>query len=408
MVISLLIMVTASQVYAEPLLNGMAVHQELDNDRFIGAIYSERLTSSADVLLAADMPMRLEMKITANRGMAARRFTRMWIEGMAINMRSDALTAQADNMVAFTKMFQDRLLENDHIVIALTPGEGVTVSVNGIELGRIENDAFFGLLASTWVGRVPLSSNFRAQLLQSGDVNTALQARYNSITPSEARRQQVASWIAPPAPKPTPKPAAPKPEVPVIASKPDIKPPKLDLASSGEETSGETAGEAESQVSSLASESASDAASSSEESSSLAASSASTSESSSSSSSLAAAEAEEILDESDDDFVPAFTAESLLANQRYFSTLVRKVQSEIKYPRRALQRGYEGFIRIAITINRNGELLSADILEASDYALLNNEAMKAVENAAPFAPIPEVINGQRHEFTIPITFALSR
>lgn len=398
----LLSLLQITNAYAEPLLNGVAVHQELGKDRFIGAIYSERLTESADVLVAADMPMRLEMKITADRGMAARRFSRMWIEGMAINIRSDALAAQADNMVAFTKMFQDRLLENDHVVMALTPGDGVSISVNDVELGNIESDAFFGLLASAWVGRVPLSSNFRDQLLQSGDVPDSLRGRFEGISPSADRRAQVAAWIAPPEPEPTPEPTpAPTPEpaaapvVAAIADKPDIAPPKLDLP--GTETP-------------AAEEASSVASASSEATSSVAASASSIAAASSPVAVPEPAPATEPpeLDEADEDFVPSFTAESLLANQRYFSNLVRKVQLEIKYPRRSLQRGHEGFIRIAVAVDRQGNLLNTEVLEESEHSLLNNEAMDAVEDAAPFDAIPDVISGQLHEFTIPITFALTR
>src|SRR5690606_1684592 len=102
--------------YAATLLNGMAVHQELGRDQFIGALYTDTLTDNASVVLAADMPIRMELKITSDTGLTARRFSRLWVEGMAINVRSDTLTAQADNMVAFTRLFKGRLNQDDHVV----------------------------------------------------------------------------------------------------------------------------------------------------------------------------------------------------------------------------------------------------------------------------------------------------
>ncbi|UTF59625.1 TonB family protein [Gilvimarinus sp. DA14] len=385
---------------AAPLLNGMAVHQELGKDQFIGAIYSESLTENADVLLAADMPMRMELKVTANRGLSARRFSRMWIEGMAINNRSDALTAQADNMVAFTKMFTERLREGDHIVFALTPGEGVSIIVDTITIGTIANDDFFALLASTWVGRVPLSSNFRDQLLVAGDVSDSLRSRYQSLSPTPERIDQVAGWIAPePAPAPTPEPepevaAQPQSEAapaiaeaaPVIAA-PKIELPKTELpaAEPAAQAAAEPEPEPEPTPEPVRASSAVAV----------------------SSSSVAAPEPEPE-EEDSEDYVPTFTAESLLANQRYFSRLVRQVQLEIEYPRRALQRGYEGFVRIAVALDRSGNLLNAEMLEETEYSILNSEAMEAVEDAAPYPEIPEIITGITHEFTIPITFALRR
>lgn len=384
---------------AAPLLNGMAVHQELGNDQFIGAIYSERLTESADVLLAADIPMRMEMKVTADRGIAARRFSRLWIEGMAINNRSDALTQQADNMVAFTNMFTSRLREGDHIIFSLTPGNGVTISVDSIELGRIDSDQFFSLLASTWVGRVPLSSTFREQLLVGGEVSDSLQDRYAGLNPSPERIDQVAAWIAPPEPEPAPEPE-PEPE------------PAAEAAA----VATSAANQAETEVAAIATpeppqlkmpQQAADPEPQPEPEPQQAAAVSSPEPVARSSSSTTPAPAPEPeVDESDEDYVPTFTAESLLASQRYFSQLVRKVQLEIQYPRRALQRGYEGFVRIAIAVNRSGNLLNAEMLEQTDHSILNNEAMEAVKDAAPFDNIPDVISGRTHEFTIPITFAL--
>lgn len=376
-----------------PLLNGMAVHQELGRDQFIGAIYSESLTTDASTLMAADQPMRMELKITAERGISARKFSRMWIEGMAINNSGNALTEQADNMVAFTKLFQERLRQNDHIIFSLTPEQGVTIAVDGVTLGNIDNDRFFGLLLSTWLGQVPLSSTYREQLLVSGDVDNSLTGRYSSIIPTPERSEQVAQWGAPrpqpsvaatPEPEPAPAPKLepePKPEIASSAAPTtsSIKPPKIELPPPGIERADHRASSSTPETPVATS---------------------------SSSQAVSSASSAPALDESDDDFVPTFTAESLLANQRYFSNLVRQVQAEIRYPRRAMRRGQQGSIRIAIKINRSGELLEATLIEQTKYRSLNNEAMDAVEDAEPFAQIPELITGRVHEFTIPITFTL--
>src|SRR5690554_471855 len=402
-----LLLLGANLAQAEPLLNGIAIHQELGRDQFIGALYSDVLSSDAATFMSAGHPMRMELKVTAESGISARKFSRMWIEGMAINIHGNALTEQADNMVSFTKLFQARLLQNDHVVFALNPDQGVTVSVNTVALGTIAEDDFFGLLLSTWLGRVPLSSNYREQLLVSGDVDNSLRGRYASIAPTPARINQVALWSAPkPEPKPTVQPQ-PEPEVAAAVSSPapstKASLPKIEIpstrtvvAAADDDTDG--GDEAALEVAQAESSSAPKPSSSSS----------SVASSSSIASSTGVAPKPDPLDESDDDYVPTFTAESLLANQRYFSHLVRQVQSEINYPRRAMQRGYEGSIRIAITINRNGELLESTLIEETAHSILNKEAINAVSKSQPFPPVPEVISGRSHEFTIPITFTLQQ
>src|SRR5690625_6206093 len=85
-----------------------------------------------------------------------------------------------------------------------------------------------------------------------------------------------------------------------------------------------------------------------------------------------------VVEEEEDD-EPILTAESLRAQQVYFSTLLRSIQSQTEYPRRALQRNQEGEVRVSVIINREGRVISTEILEESRHALLNRAAMDAID-----------------------------
>jgi len=97
----LLASISLLSVAAEPQLNGMAVHIDLGKEQFIGALYATTLSDNPEKLLANNQPMRMELKIVAPEGITTRRFSRWWIEGMAINNSPALLTEQADNMVKF-------------------------------------------------------------------------------------------------------------------------------------------------------------------------------------------------------------------------------------------------------------------------------------------------------------------
>jgi protein TonB len=112
---------------ATTLLNGIALHRELGRDQFWGALYTELPSDNAEVLITSPVAKRMELKILAAEGMTLRRFSRMWIEGAAINNASGVLMAQADNMVTFDSFFGGRFETNDHIVLRFVPGEGVDV-----------------------------------------------------------------------------------------------------------------------------------------------------------------------------------------------------------------------------------------------------------------------------------------
>src|SRR5690606_27993785 len=105
---------------------------------------------------------------------------------------------------------------------------------------------------------------------------------------------------------------------------------------------------------------------------------------------------------------PVLTAQSLLARQFYVSDILRKIRSNVRYPRISQDRGQEGSMRIAITVDRNGNVLEMAWLEESRFDRLNKEAWEAVRRASPFPPMPETLPGQSFELTAPISFEMQR
>lgn len=378
----LLISLSSQLVRAEPMLNGIGVHQELGQEVFIGALFSESLSNDADTLINNVQPMRMELKIVTPDGLTTRRFSRMWIEGMAVNSKADALTAQADNMVKFDSLFKGRFLNGDYITFTNTPGKGVDIAVNGVLLGTINDNVFFSMLLSTWIGKIPLSSDYRDSLLKVGDVDAALRSRFNSITPNGGRVADIKEWLepTPSEAKPVEPPKVETPKEKVAIAKVDV--PKLDVPSIEKSTVDTPAPTAQVASSTSAAPTPSVA----------------------SSAPTRAAAATEAAEDEDDG--PALTAQSLLARQFYVSDAIKIIRGKTRYPQRALERNHAGSVRVAVIIDRQGNILGTNILEKSQYDLLNKEALDAVRRATPFPALPAEIAGARFEFTVPMRWAL--
>lgn len=371
---------------AEPMLNGIGVHQELGREVFIGALFSESLSNDAGTLLRNQQPMRMELKIVSPEGITARRFSRLWIEGLAVNSKPEALMAQADNTVAFDGMFKGRLVQNDHIKISNMPGRGVTISVNDVLLGTIKDDNFFSMLLATWIGQVPLSSDYRDSLLKVGDVDTNLRGRFNSISATPGRIAEVRAWtdeqaqLAQNTKSSTPPKSAAKSsaraelvaEKPVVPKLPaiEIEKPALDVPAPAVQVAASQAASSEAAKP------------------------------------VAAAKPTPAVIEEDEDEGPALTAQTLLARQFYVSDAIKKIRSKTKYPQRALDRGQSGNVRVAVIVDRQGNILSTNVLERSTHELLNKEALEAIKRSAPFPALPEGITGARFEFTVPMRWTL--
>jgi TonB family protein len=353
---------------AEPMLNGMAVHVDLGKEQFIGALYSTPLSDNPDKLLANTQTMRMVLKIVSPDGVTTRRFSRWWIEGMAINNSAALLTEQADNMVKFDGLFKGRFAPNDTIAFISEPGKGVNITINDVLLGNIASDKFFSMLLRTWIGKVPLSSDYKDGILKNGNVSAELKSRFDKIKPSKERTTEVAGWSK-------------------IKS-------AADLAAEKEKEAKDAAAKSSSSSSvdnakQLAAQKAEQAKSE--------------------ASKLAAQKAAPVVTAAanDDDEKPALTAQTLLARQFYVSDQLKKVYANVRYPKKALEKGQIGSVRLTIVINRQGNLVSTNIAQASEFEILNEAALEAV-NKTTFTAIPDAITGSTFEFNAPLRFTLQQ
>jgi protein TonB len=358
---------------ADPMLNGMAIHVDLGKEQFIGALYSSPLSDNPDKLLANTQAMRMELKIVSPDGVTTRRFSRWWIEGMAINNSATLLTEQADNMVKFDGLFKGRFAPNDTISFISEPGKGVTISINDVVLGNIASDKFFSMLLRTWIGKVPLSSDYKDGILKNGNVSAELKSRFDKIKPSKDRTTEVAGW------------SKIKSAADLAAEKEKEKEAKETAAKSSSTSSADNAKQLAAQKAEQAKLEAAR----------LAAQKAATP--------VVAATAAA----NDDDEKPALTAQTLLARQFYVSDQLKKVYANVRYPKRALEKEQSGSVRLTVVINRQGNLISATIAQASEFEILNEAALEAV-NKTSFSAIPDAITGSTFEFNAPLRFTLQQ
>jgi TonB family C-terminal domain len=74
-----------------------------------------------------------------------------------------------------------------------------------------------------------------------------------------------------------------------------------------------------------------------------------------------------------------------------------------KYPRASQRRGETGVVKVAFSLDANGELVSASVRESSGYRRLDKAALKAVKRSRFPAP-PSDLSKNELSFTIPILF----
>jgi periplasmic protein TonB len=88
------------------------------------------------------------------------------------------------------------------------------------------------------------------------------------------------------------------------------------------------------------------------------------------------------------------------------TALVRHLQQYKRYPSDAQSRGEQGVVQISFTVDRNGHVLSREILRSSGHRELDNEVMSMIERAQPLPPFPASMPQAKLDLTVPIRFSL--
>lgn len=436
-------------------INGVASYQALNVEQFIAMLYTSTPTASAADLLENDTAARMEIRVT-RRYISQRRFMTMWLESITVNNRSEAVQKQMESLSAFNQMFKGRLLAGDRVVFEYTPSTGMEVTLNGVRLGNIPEGDFFRMLLACWIGDVPLSSDLKMALLAPENVDQEVLGRFNVITPNAERRDAIVAWwkpnssstgataSAPVAAKPTPKPKIePKVEpkiAPTVAPTPAVaktvektapvvkaavekvasadvkeevktKAPKPAAAKSTEASLKETnlneakltEAKPEKAVAPVQVESQPEATESDNPAE-------KSSQPKGGKSILAQLNPQGATGFDDEDeeneTMGALDVGGLMVRQQYYEALSKHLIQYQKTPRQAYQRKLEDEVRVYITIDRRGTVMSVELERESKYKMFNKQALEAVEKAQPFPEIPAEISGDTFSFSVLLAYRL--
>lgn len=87
---------------------------------------------------------------------------------------------------------------------------------------------------------------------------------------------------------------------------------------------------------------------------------------------------------------------------KYFSYMLKlknKIEYIWRYPQAAAERGIQGDLLLSFTIHRDGGVSDVRVVSTSGYEILDLEAVRAIKEASPFAPLPDAWNEDRITIT---------
>lgn len=373
---------------ASLVLNGMGLNTLLREERAVGALYVETKSSDPEAIASATGPKRMELRIIADR-LSARNFAQQWSEGISINNSSDDWRNQAAQIVAFSKLFQQNLTTGDHVVIDYIPETGTEVSVNGSPLGKVPGKELFPLLLRAWIGASPPSEAFKSGIL--GKLPAAdgkvLAERFVNLQLSESRIAEMR------------KAEEDRKKAEEEAKLAEEKKKKEDEDKLAKEKKAKDEAD---RVAKLEAEKAA-LIKQLEEQKKAAAAAVPAAPAPSTAAETAPAAAAVSAERSAADRL----AEYRLRNS-YEKQLLKAVRAKLEYPPLAYRRKIEGSAVLRVNINRQG-LVQKTVMElSSGKQILDDAALKMVQDSSPLPAIPIEISDNEFEFLVPISFKIDK
>ncbi|MDB2480933.1 TonB family protein [Porticoccaceae bacterium] len=364
-----LLLIFSSGAQAELKLNGSAIYQDLGKQQFVAALFVDDLSNNANSIQLQQSPKRMEVRIINDY--SKRRWLNLWMQSISINNDRESFSGSAQEVIDIMRAPKSAPKRGDVIEYLFDPELGTSVRFNGTELIANYPPEVFNILLRTWIGPIPPSTAFKAQLL--GDsIDMDADELLNDIQPQSSRIALAASWMAP-----APEVASSQPEAELALEVPKENPEAEAEMAAAETTETDAANQLETEKTDLASSVQAKAEPLTD--------------------SPGAEQKEEIAD---------FNLSEALAQRDYTPLVVAQIYKAIRYPNRAADKNQQGTVRIGVTINRSGKLVSAITTQESKYRLLNQAALKAVKKAAPFPELPEEMKADSFEVNLPITFRL--
>jgi TonB family protein len=376
-----LLLIFSSATQAELQLNGSAIYQDLGKQQFVAALFVENLSNNANSIQLQQSAKRMEVRIINDY--SKRRWLNLWMQRISINNDRESFSGSAQEVIDIMHAPKAAPKRGDVIEYLFDSDQGTSVRFNGTELIANYPPEVFNILLRTWIGPIPPSTAFKDQLLGSS-IDMDADELLTDIQPQSSRVALAASWMAPPpeaaveqttsatdtdiSETETELPAAETlaSEQPDAVPEGDLKPDALAAGAEPsiadiEQVAENTGVEVDTQADN------------------------------------AEPQEEEIAD---------FNVSEALAQRDYTPLVVAQIYKAIRYPNRAADKNQQGTVRIGVTIDRSGELISAVTTQESRYRLLNQAALKAVKKAAPFPQLPEEMKADSFEVNLPITFRL--
>ncbi len=144
-------------------LNGAGIRSKFFVKVYIAELYMENPATSAEGVIDATGQKKVIMHFLHSK-VGKDKLVAGWNEGFEGNNTAADLTVLQERLDQFNGFFVD-VKKNDVIVLDFDPKTGTRVIIQGEEKGTIEGKDFNDALLKIWLGKKPVTSSLKKDLL---------------------------------------------------------------------------------------------------------------------------------------------------------------------------------------------------------------------------------------------------
>lgn len=104
--------------------------------------------------------------------------------------------------------------------------------------------------------------------------------------------------------------------------------------------------------------------------------------------------------------IPVETLKAI--ENKYFQKIQELIEENKKYPKIAKRLNQSGEIYLNFTIYKNGQITNIKITKSSNFRRLNKAAVEIMSEIEKFDPIPDELNKDIWNITVPIVYKINR
>ena len=92
----------------------------------------------------------------------------------------------------------------------------------------------------------------------------------------------------------------------------------------------------------------------------------------------------------------------------YEQSILKKIDGAKSYPPLAVTRGKEGRVKVDFVVHSSGDISELRISSKASFSAFNKATLKAVNDAAPFDPLPTELNISQMRISVWVSFSLNK